>query len=466
MDMANEQEFDFSISEIQFNSTQTDSFFQNLSSNNNSEDSCTSLNYNDKKKRSVGGGITCCVPHCFNNSKKNKELFFYVIPKEKNLRKLWLSKISRKNFTPSTSHRVCSEHFVGGKKTYMNNVPTVVPKTIKITERKARETRNSLGLIPEIALPTTADDVSEGNETNEERLANEVSLLKAKLEDLEIQKQDQEVKLKNEISHIKYLLEKSQFTVDRFRHNKEHFKFYTGFESYELFKFLLTYLEPEVNNLLYWGSITKEQTNQEDQESSLKKRGQSRTLTVEEEFFMVLTRLRCAFPLEDLGVRFNMSTSNVSRILITWYDCLHIQLRALPIWATKQTVTETMPKCFKDLYPKTRVKHCGILDLLEAGDDLMADRGFDIEEELPKGVTLNIPPFLNGKKQLTLEKELETRRIASVRVHVERAIERIKNYKILQTVFQLSMAADFNKIWVICCYLVNFLSPLIAEKSE
>ena len=178
MAVANEQEFDFSISEIQFNSTQTDSFFQNLSSNNNSEDSCTSLNYNDKKKRSVGGGITCCVPHCFNNSKRNKELSFYVIPKEKNLRKLWLSKISRKNFTPSTSHRVCSEHFVGGKKTYMNNVPTVVvPKTIKITERKARETRNSLGLIPEIALPTTADDVSEGNETNEERLANEVSLL-------------------------------------------------------------------------------------------------------------------------------------------------------------------------------------------------------------------------------------------------------------------------------------------------
>ena len=83
----------------------------------------------------------------------------------------------------------------------------------------------------------------------------------------------------------------SQFTVDRFRHNKEHFKFYTGFESYELFKRLLTYLEPEVNNLLYWGSITKEQTNQEDQACSLKKRGRSRTLTVEEEFFMVLLKL-------------------------------------------------------------------------------------------------------------------------------------------------------------------------------
>ena len=111
-------------------------------------------------------------------------------------------------------------------------------------------------------------------------------------------------------------------------------------------------------------------------------------------------------------------------------------------------------------------RHCGILDLLEPGDDLMADRGFEIDDYLPQGVTLNIPPFLEGAPQLTLEKELETRRIASVRVHVERAINRIKNYRILQTVFQLSMAADFNKIWVICCYLTNVLSPLITENVE
>jgi hypothetical protein len=55
----------------------------------------------------------------------------------------------------------------------------------------------------------------------------------------------------------------------------------------------------------------------------------------------------------------------------------------------------------------------------------MADRGFDIEEDLPPNVTLNIPLFLNGKDQLSLE-EVATRKIASVRVHVERAIARIK----------------------------------------
>ena len=61
---------------------------------------------------------------------------------------------------------------------------------------------------------------------------------------------------------------------------------------------------------------------------------------------MVLTRLRFAFPIEDIGVRFNMSTNNVSRILITWIDFIHSQLSALPIWASKETVIETMAKCF------------------------------------------------------------------------------------------------------------------------
>ena len=57
----------------------------------------------------------------------------------------------------------------------------------------------------------------------------------------------------------------------------------------------------------------------------------------------------------------------------------------------------------------------------------MADRGFDIEEDLTlRGVRLNIPPFLRGKAQLSEQEFVTTRRIASLRIHVERAIERIK----------------------------------------
>ena len=63
-----------------------------------------------------GGLFTCCVPGCFTNSKRDTHLSFYVFPKEKNLRRSWLHSISRKNFKPTTGHRVCSLHFKGGKK--------------------------------------------------------------------------------------------------------------------------------------------------------------------------------------------------------------------------------------------------------------------------------------------------------------------------------------------------------------
>ena len=33
----------------------------------------------------------------------------------------------------------------------------------------------------------------------------------------------------------------------------------------------------------------------------------------------------------------------------------------------------------------------------------MADRGFDIESDMPNEVELNTPPFLNGQPQLTKE---------------------------------------------------------------
>jgi hypothetical protein len=46
---------------------------------------------------------------------------------------------------------------------------------------------------------------------------------------------------------------------------------------------------------------------------------------------------------------------------------------------------------------KQLTNDCGILKLLEPGDEVMADRGFEIENDLPPGVSLNIPPSLVSK---------------------------------------------------------------------
>ncbi|XP_065653059.1 uncharacterized protein LOC136080372 [Hydra vulgaris] len=383
----------------------------------------------------------------------------------------------------------------------MNNVPTIIPKTVKLTARVPRKTKNSLGLIHKTIQIPYSEELSTPVLSYEETLKQENKILKDQIEDIIKEKQALENTQKEAICKLNDKILLSQFTVERFKHNKEHFKFYTGFENFKLFKVVMKFLEPEIYSLNYWGSMSTVADDLSENSSS-KTRGRSRILNVEEEFFMVLIRLRCAFPIEDLAIR------------------------SIPIWPTKKLVNETMPSCFKDVYPNTRViidcteiftvmptsyrtqsamfskykhhhtakgligiapsgaitfvsdlyagrssdkqitNHCGILKLLEKGDSLMADRGFDIVNDLPKGISLNIPPFLEGDFQLTLEKELETRRIASVRIHVERAIARIKNYRILQNTFPLSMAADMNKIWVIVCYLVTFLPPLIKTDSK
>ncbi|XP_062591744.1 uncharacterized protein LOC134253245 [Saccostrea cucullata] len=77
----------------------------------------------------------------------------------------------------------------------------------------------------------------------------------------------------------------------------------------------------------------------------------------------------------------------------------------------------------------------GFLDLIQRGDHVMADRGFLINDLLlQRGAQLNMPPFCRpcqyGKgKYLTSKQIKESKNIASLRIHVERAIQRLKSYK-------------------------------------
>ena len=56
-----------------------------------------------------------------------------------------------------------------------------------------------------------------------------------------------------------------------------------------------------------------------------------------------------------------------------------------------------------DLYPgstsdASTVEHCQLLEQLQLGDMILADKDFNIFDKLPAGVSLNIPPFLSSKR--------------------------------------------------------------------
>lgn len=102
----------------------------------------------------------------------------------------------------------------------------------------------------------------------------------------------------------------------------------------------------------------------------------------------------------------------------------------------------------------------GLIDTLGPNDDCMADRGFNMRDLITnKRATLNIPPVSKGE-QLSTKACTKTRRIAAVRTHVERAIQRLKGFQILQGVLPLSLASVADQTLTVCC-LCHLIKPLV-----
>lgn len=121
------------------------------------------------------------------------------------------------------------------------------------------------------------------------------------------------------------------------------------------------------------------------------------------------------------------------------------------------------------LYPgsvsdKEIVSDCGILDVFEPGDLVIADKGFLIQDLAPDGVAVNIPPFLNNGKFTESEIKV-TKKIATCRIHVERANARLKDFKILSFIPPY-LRCYCDELVQLCAALVNLRNPLIKEVND
>ena len=241
-----------------------------------------------------------------------------------------------------------------------------------------------------------------------------------------------------------------------------------------------------------------------------------------DQFFMFCHKIRSGSLDQDLADKFRVSQATVSRNTISWANFLYCLLGSQPLWPTKTQVQKYMSKSFKDSYPNVRVildctelrvqapsslvlnselfshykgtttfkallgitpsgcvsfvsslysgsisdRHItrvsGCLDLLEPGDEVMVDKGFLIEDLLvTKQCKLVIPNFLARKGQFSKSENELNAKIANLRVHVERAIRRIRGYHLFDSVVPLNLAGTINQLWTVCCILSNFQGPLI-----
>ena len=103
----------------------------------------------------------------------------------------------------------------------------------------------------------------------------------------------------------------------------------------------------------------------------------------------------------------------------------------------------------------TEVWDSGFLDLLESGDQIMADRGFKVKAYLAmKQCTLCIPPSAAKGNQMTSSDMKKTSNIANVRIYVEQAIKHMKEFHILKTQLILYLPI-FSDIVCVIASLVN-----------
>ena len=292
------------------------------------------------------------------------------------------------------------------------------------------------------------------------------------------------------------------FSFNYLRNNPSQLKFYTGLTHVALFDWLIKKIKVNVQAV-------------------------HNSLTLADHLLVVLVKLRLGTSNRDLACRFMVSESAVSRILRSWLPIMAGVMKPLIRWPSKNSVMNNMPKLFNKKFRNARAiidcteifierptnlttraqtwsnyKHhntmkylvgitpsgsisflssgwggrtsdkeitveSGFLDLLEPYDEILADRGFLVRDELAtRSAYLRIPGFIKGKKQMPGMEVDSARQLSRARIHVERVIGRWKNYKILQSVVPISQIDLLNDIVIVCAGLTNLCPSIMGKKKN
>ncbi|XP_054708719.1 uncharacterized protein LOC129218465 [Uloborus diversus] len=249
---------------------------------------------------------------------------------------------------------------------------------------------------------------------------------------------------------------------------------------------------------------------------------QNAKLSQSEQFFLFMVKLRTGITNEFLAILFKVSDTTVSRYFTHVVTVIYQKLSLLNIWPSRELIQSHMPEqiraenrncrvivdCteFKIQQPSnpaqqqvtfSNYKNCntlkamigispsgaitfvsdlycgsisdkelfirsGMLQKLEPEDMVMADKGFRIDKELQaKQCTLKTPTFLGDRIQFPVLERENNNMLSNNRVHVERAIGRIKFFKYFEGDLPYTALHNANEVFFIASNFVNFGGPLI-----
>ena len=420
---------------------------------------------------------------------------------------MWRKQVAKgrsDNFNPEPGSEgtfVCSNHFPEGTRT-RHNPSTDYPSVF-------------------LTLSDFLNKPSPKKRKVSERLASEENEEEVTTAEGTVGRADKEDDLDHDDLHLRVPMRFEQIS------READVKTFTGLPSTKCFKCIFDHLFPKAQHMQYWRG--PKQTTREapldhcDPGIGLPKcrPGPGRKLDLEQEFLLTMMKLKLGLINEDLAFRFMVSSTTVSSVFITWIKLMSKELSVLIIWPSKQQVKNTLPACFKKLYPKVRciidcfecftetpsglnlaaalrseykhhytckillaitptgaisyvsqsyggrasdafiVRDCGFLNIIEPYDEVMADRGFKIKEDLMMSMaTLCIPPSCTASMQMLPSDVRKTSNIANVRIYVEQAIGRVKWFHILKNELPITLLPLVDDIVRVCCALCNLLPPL------
>ena len=92
----------------------------------------------------------------------------------------------------------------------------------------------------------------------------------------------------------------------------------------------------------------------------------------------------------------------------------------------------------------------------------MAGKGFNSSNLLvSKESRLIFPPFLRDKNRFSKKNCKTTSNVAKASIHVERAIARVKDFRIFNGAFPITLKDQLDDIFTICCALTNLGPALV-----
>ena len=181
---------------------------------------------------------------------------------------------------------------------------------------------------------------------------------------------------------------------------------------------------------------------------------QCHTITKFQQFMMVLMKLRLDLRELDLSYRFGLNGLKCKRLCqsILGRVLASVLLSSIVLFCERSTGLKARAqtwlnykhhhtmKCLIGIAPQGAIifiskgwggrvsdqhltQHCGILEYLQPGDQVLADRGFNVQDSARLYCAeVKILPFTCSKKQLSKMEVDKSRDLSRVRIHVEHVI--------------------------------------------